>query len=147
MARQLGYEGRHENHWKCQDATTTTTIVVIFSHTKNTQKFQRERGKKKGTRTKYCAKFLCKWGGAKVAPKKSMQWSAFSFHNGCCPFVPPPPKKKNIHNIGFIYLFILFCNGYCPFMPQKRKDKEKEKKVHSSRREKNMALKGRVHVG
>jgi hypothetical protein len=94
-------------------------------------------GKRKGTHTKYCAKFLCKWGGAKVAPKKSMQWSVFFFSQWMFVHLCPLLQKRKISTTLdlFIYLFN-FAMDIVHLCPKKGKKKEKEKKVHTSRREK-----------
>jgi hypothetical protein len=108
-ARQLGHEGRHENHYKCQDATTTTTTTVwyLFSYKKTHKNFQREREREKKAPTPNIVLSSCANGmGQKLQQRKVCNGWFFSFHNGCCPFVLPPPKKKNIHNIGFVYLFV-----------------------------------------
>jgi hypothetical protein len=69
--------------------------LVSFLIQKNTQKFPKgERERKKGTHTKYCAKFLCKWDGAKVAAKKSMQWLVFFFSQWMLSICAPSPKKE-----------------------------------------------------
>jgi hypothetical protein len=117
--------GASHYHWKCQDATTTTTTtVVIFSHTKNTQKFPKgEREREKKAPTPNIVLSSCANGVGKSCTKeKYAMVGFFSFHNGCCPFVPPPPKKKNIHNIGFIYL-LKFATDIVHLCPPKKQKK------------------------
>lgn len=132
-ACQLGHEGRHENHQKCQDATTTTTTVwYLFSYKKHTKVSKgRERERKKAPTPNIVLSSCANGMGQKLRQRKVCNGRFFLFTMDVVHLCSLPQKRKISTTLDlFIYLFIKFCNGYYPFMPQKR-GKKREKKVHT----------------